>query len=49
MTIKYTYNCSICDYDYTEQRTIEEPQYFLNCHKCGTEFNFVSETPLEDN
>jgi peptide subunit release factor 1 (eRF1) len=49
MTIKYTYDCPSCGNDYTEQRTVEESQYFSKCSKCGTELNLVSETPLEDN
>jgi peptide subunit release factor 1 (eRF1) len=47
MTIKYTYDCPSCGNDYAEQRTVEEPQYFSDCSKCGTELNLVSETPAE--
>ena len=47
MTIRYTYDCPSCGNDYTEQRTAEEPQYFLKCSKCGTELTLVSETPAE--
>lgn len=47
MTIKYMYDCPACGNDYAEQRTAEEPQYFSDCVKCGTELNLVSETPAE--
>jgi peptide subunit release factor 1 (eRF1) len=47
MTIRYTYDCSSCGNDYVEQRTAEEPQYFSKCSKCDTEFNLVSEQPIE--
>jgi peptide subunit release factor 1 (eRF1) len=47
MTIKYTYGCPSCGNGYIEQRTAEEPQYFSDCSKCGTELNLVSETPAQ--
>lgn len=47
MTIRYTYKCPACSNDYVEQRTAEEPQYFSDCSKCGTELNLVSETSAE--
>ena len=47
MTIRYTYNCPACSNNYIEQRTAEEPQYFSDCSKCGTELNLVSENPAE--
>jgi peptide subunit release factor 1 (eRF1) len=47
MTIRYIYDCPSCGNDYAEQRKAEEPQYFSNCSKCGTELNLVSEIPAE--
>lgn len=34
---RYEYKCDSCGRDYVEQRTAEEPQYFVDCH-CGGKF-----------
>jgi peptide subunit release factor 1 (eRF1) len=47
MTVRYIYDCPKCGNDYTEQRAADELQHFLDCNKCGTELNLVSETPTE--
>ena len=47
MTVRYIYNCSTCNIDYTEQRTVEEPQYITKC-TCGGDFVFQSEQQVTE-
>ena len=32
---RYEYNCDACGHDYVEQRSVEDPQFFTVCNKCG--------------
>ena len=34
MTVRYTYKCTPCDYDYVEQRAADEPQFVTICANC---------------
>lgn len=44
--IKCEYKCSLCGIDYSEQRLLGEPQFFVNCQKigCAGQYELVSET-----
>lgn len=33
--IKCNYTCSVCSIDYSEQRDIDQAQFFTNCQKAG--------------
>lgn len=43
---RYEYVCPKCSHYYVEQRTVEEPQYFTRCNKCG-DADYVEKTPTE--
>ena len=34
MTVKYNYKCSLCSFEYLEQRASFESQFFGKCHSC---------------
>ena len=49
MTVKYDYKCNLCEFEYSEQRSLEEPQYFLNCSTGdGGTYELVNETKISD-
>lgn len=49
MSFKYTYNCSVCSYEYIEQRDEDNATpYFSTCHKCYSgEYVQSSKTEIE--
>ena len=43
---KYDYKCDVCGHDYSETRSVDDPQFFTECPVNGCAGKLRSPTPI---